>query len=67
MVNSYHNHIKPWITVDIETVGDSKFVTIRSSIHVNKEFKLPHSYGLSWGDWEILRDSSFLKHARRFY
>lgn len=67
MVNSYLYHIKPWIAVDIETVVDSKFVTIRSSLHVNKEFKLPHSYSLSWGDWEILRDGDFLKYARRFY
>lgn len=66
MVNTYPNRIRPWITVEIETVGDSKFVTIRSSIHVTKEFKLPHSYGLSWGDWEIMRDSAFLKYAARF-
>lgn len=67
MVNSYPNHNMPWITVDIETVGDSKFVTIRSSVHVNKEFKLPHSYSLLWGDWAILRDADFLKYAGRFY
>lgn len=65
--NVYAGVIKPWLTVVIETVGDSKFVTIQSSIHVRKEYKLPHCYTTSWGDWAIMRDSDFLKYVKRYY
>ena len=61
-----HKLAESWLTVRIETKGDSKFVTIMSTFHVNKEFTLPHCYGLSFSDSEILRDRDFLKYYARF-
>lgn len=61
-----HPMRESWLTVRIETKGDCKFVTIVSSLHVNREFTLPHCYGLAYSDHEILRDSDFLKYYARF-
>lgn len=61
------NKKHPWLTVEIETVGDSKHVTICSRIHLNKRTRLANSWGLSFSDEAILADSDFLKHLNRFY
>lgn len=55
-----------FITVEIVTIGNSKRVTIHSSIHVNKANTLTHTYGVCFSDQEILRDSDFLKHLNRY-
>ena len=58
--------IPSYLSVEIVTRGDSKFVIIHSSIHQNKHTELSHSYALSFSDDAILRDSDFLRHLARF-
>ena len=66
MSTTSHKLAESWLTVKIEAKGGSKFVTIISTIHVNKEFLLPHCYSVDWSDSAILRDSDFLKYYARF-
>lgn len=66
MAKTTHKLAESWLSVDIETIEGSKFVTIRSTIHQTKEFLLPHSYSVEFKDAEILRDSDFLKYYARF-
>lgn len=63
---TYPNYPYPWTSVVIEDGKDSKFVTIRSTIHKTKEMRLTHSYSLSFTDGQILSDSDFLRFAHRF-
>lgn len=54
------------VTARISTIGNSKYVDICSRIHVKPEYRLPHSYAITWSDYKILRDSDFLKYLSRY-
>lgn len=54
-----------WIHVTITEEGDSKFLTVHSKIHVNKDVKMNPSYSSEFKDREILIDMSG-KVARDF-
>ena len=45
-----------WLTIEIVTVDESKFVIIRSKFHMIKENKLKNSWSLEYTDEEILND-----------
>lgn len=47
-----------WIHVTITEQEDSKFLTVHSSIHVNKEVKVGPSYSVGFSDRDILKDLS---------
>lgn len=47
-----------WIYITITEEGDSKFLTVHSKIHVNKEVKLNPSYSSEFTDQEIIKDMS---------
>jgi hypothetical protein len=47
-----------WIHVIITEQGDSKFLTVYSRIHVNKEVKVGPSYSADFSDRDILKDLS---------
>lgn len=47
-----------WIHVTITEQGDSKFLTVHSRIHVNKEVKVAPSYSADFSDRDILKDLS---------
>lgn len=47
-----------WLYVTITEQGDSKFLTVYSRIHVNKEVKINPSYSVNFSDRDILKDLS---------
>lgn len=47
-----------WIHVTITEQSDSKFLTVHSRIHVNKEVKVGPSYSADFSDRDILKDLS---------
>lgn len=49
----------------ITKAGDNKYVTVYSRLHVNKEVRMPITYGAGVGDREILKDVA-PRIARRF-
>ena len=58
---------KPWLSVEVITKGDSRFVKIYSRIHQRKEVTAPVSYSLDFSIGDILKDSNFLNEVRRFF
>ncbi len=50
--------LPPWIHVVITEDGDSKWLTVHSRIHVNKEVRMSPSFSAQFSDWEILKDLS---------
>jgi hypothetical protein len=54
------------VSVDIETRGDTKYVTINARLHMRKHFELPHCYSTAYSDAEILRDGDFLKYLTAY-
>lgn len=55
MIRSYPTYL-PWVTIEIGLEGDTKFVTVVSTIHVNKRKMLDHCYSATWNDWDIVND-----------
>lgn len=53
-----------WIYVTITEQGNSKFLTVHSSFHVNKEVKVGPSYSADFSDRDILKDLSGKISAR---
>jgi hypothetical protein len=45
-----------WVTIEIVTVDESKFVIIRSKIHMVKEKKITMSWSTDFTDQVILND-----------
>ena len=45
-----------WLTIEIVTVDESKFVIIRSKIHMVKEKKITMSWSTDFTDQAILND-----------
>jgi len=45
-----------WVTIEIVTVDESKFVIIRSKIHMVKEKKVTMSWSIDFTDQAILND-----------
>lgn len=62
----YPNRPEPWLTTVIEDKDGEKHVTILSSLHVTKSFTMPHSYGMSFTDWQIMLDSDYLRCVAPF-
>jgi hypothetical protein len=57
----YRMEISPlpdWIYVCIVKDGDSKYMTVHSRIHVNKEVRINPDYSLAFSDQEIIKDLS---------
>jgi len=51
-----------WIYLTITTDGHSKYVTVYSEIHINKEVRLNPSYSCDFTDREIIKDISAKIH-----
>lgn len=47
-----------WIHIAVTDKGDSKFLTVHSRIHVNKEAKVGPSYSSEFSDRDIIKDLS---------
>lgn len=48
----------------VEYPGDSKWLTVHSRIHVNKEVRMEPSFSRQFSDWDILKDlSGKISHA----
>ena len=45
-----------WLTIEIVTIDESKFVIIRSKIHMVKEKKITMSWSIDFTDQAILND-----------
>lgn len=45
-----------WVTIEIVTIDESKFVIIRSKIHMVKEKKITMSWSIDFTDQAILND-----------
>jgi len=45
-----------WLTIEIATVDESKFVIVRSKIHMVKEKKITMSWSTDFTDQAILND-----------
>lgn len=45
-----------WVTIEIVTIDESKFVIIRSKIHMVKEKKITMSWSTDFTDQAILND-----------
>lgn len=50
--------LPPWIHVVITEEGDSKWLTVHSRVHVNKEVRMNPSYSAQFSDFDILKDLS---------
>jgi hypothetical protein len=47
-----------WIHVTITEDKDSKYLTVHSRIHVNKEVRVGPSYSVNFKDMDLLKDLS---------
>lgn len=47
-----------WIHITITEQDDSKFLTVHSRIHMNKEVKVGPSYSVDFRDRDIIKDLS---------
>lgn len=47
-----------WIYITITKEGDSKYLTVHSRIHINKEVKIGPSYSTDFCDRDIIKDLS---------
>lgn len=56
-----------YLSIEIKQQGDTKYVYVNSSIHVNKQLKVPYSYSLDWTDEEILRDEALYNCIKKAY
>lgn len=55
------------VSVQIETWGDTSYVTICARLHRNRRFTLPHSYSAKhYTVGMIMADSDFLKYLARY-
>lgn len=50
-----------YLSVRINKVDDSKYVTYLSEIHTNKEVKLTFSFSSSFSDAQILKDNDVMR------
>ncbi|AFH14403.1 hypothetical protein VP3_003 [Vibrio phage VP3] len=55
MIRTYTTDV-PWVSIEIAQEDDTKFVTVVSTIHVNRRKTLSHCYSAGWNDWDILKD-----------
>jgi len=53
-----HSQLPDWIHVTITEDGDSKYLTVYSRLHVNKEVKINPSYSSKFSDSDIIKDLS---------
>ena len=51
--------------LEIHEVDGSKYVWYHNGIYKGSPFKCSVSYGLSWSDYEISKDSEVLKFIKR--
>ena len=49
-------HLPDWIYVTVTEDGESKWLTVHSSLHLNKEVKVGPSYSRSFTDASIIKD-----------
>lgn len=47
-----------WIYITVTRDGDSKYLTVYSRIHVNKEVIVGPSYSLEWSDQAVIKELS---------
>lgn len=56
--------LPPWIHVIITEDGDSRWLTVHSRIHVNKEVRMEPSFSSQFSDLDILKHTSVkISHA----
>lgn len=58
--------INSFLSAKIETIGDSQHVTVYSTIHVNKEVKMPTTFSLEFSHMGILSTPEFNTFIKRF-
>ena len=56
-----------YLSIEIKKDGDTKYVYVNSTIHVNKQLEVPHSYSLDWSDEEILNDIDLFNFIKKAY
>lgn len=56
-----------YLSIEIRQQGNSKHVYVNSTIHVNKQLEVPHSYSLDWSDEEILNDVDLFNFIKKAY
>lgn len=56
-----------YLSIEIRQQGDTKYVYVNSTKHVNKQLKSPHSYSLDWSDEEILNDIDLFNFIKKAY
>lgn len=59
--------LQHFFKIEIETVGDSKYVHFHSTIHVNKKTTLRNCFSTDFSDYEILHSSEVLACATQRY
>lgn len=50
--------LPPWVYLTITTDNDTKFLTVYSRLHVNKEVRINPDYASTFSDLEIIKDLS---------
>ena len=61
MEHGYRMEVSPlpdWIYITITEKDNSKYLTVYSRIHVNKEVKINPSYSIDFRDMDIIKDLS---------
>ena len=53
-----HKLLPDWISISITKSGSSKYLTVYSRIHMNKEVRISPDYSTDFSDLEILKDLS---------
>jgi hypothetical protein len=51
--------------LEIQEIGDTKYVWYHNGMYKDSPFKCSVSYGLSWSDYDIRMDSEVLKFIKR--
>ena len=60
--------LQHFFKIEIETVGDRKYVHFHSTIHVNKKTTLRNIFrAAEFSDYEILHHYTVLRHAKQRY
>lgn len=66
-LNIRNLQLPSYLSIEIRQQGDTKYVYVNSTIHVNKQLKVPHSYSLDWPDEEILNDVDLFNFIKKAY
>ena len=56
--------LPPWTYVTITTENDSKYLTVYSRIHMNKEVRMLPDFSTNFSDEDILKDLTYEIHSR---